>query len=286
MDTQSMHTGYRILIYFHTASGNTGWITSQIARQLRDRGVEVVTSNIAHQQDTADMENFDVIGFGCPVMGFRPTFSMTDFISRLPMQQEKPAFIYVTCAGISASSLWMLSQLLNKKSWMVTAAEQFRGEVSWPVARLPGIIPDKGRPDARDLPSILQFCEVLYNTLNRLDEKRPVTPLAVPFAFLNPFSYMGRANKAPYLRSIMGTKKVIESRCTRCGTCQKYCASNAISLNPYPQFSSACTGCWGCYNICPESAISTFTGTRGRYTSRTEYLDSTTPGINNNQSSA
>jgi MinD superfamily P-loop ATPase len=92
---------------------------------------------------------------------------------------------------------------------------------------------------------------------------------------------MGRTNKARYLRSIMGTMKVSESRCTRCGICKKYCASHAISLNPYPQFSSACTGCWGCYNICPEGAISTFTGTRGRYTSRAAYLDATTAGNEN-----
>jgi MinD superfamily P-loop ATPase len=77
----------------------------------------------------------------------------------------------------------------------------------------------------------------------------------------------------------MGTMKVSESRCTRCGRCQKYCASNAITLNPYPQFSSACTGCWGCYNICPEAAIATFTGTRGRYTSRVAYLDAAAGGV-------
>jgi len=187
----------------------------------------------------------------------------------------------VTCAGICASSLWMLSQLLNKKGRMVIAAQQFKAEVSWPVARLPGIILDKGRPDARDLPSIQQFTGAIYEALQSRAENCPVTPLAIPFAFLNPFSYMGRANKAPYLSSIMGTKKVIESRCTRCGMCQKYCASHAISLNPYPQFSSACTGCWGCYNICPEGAISTFTGTRGRYTSRAAYLDATATGNEN-----
>jgi len=273
--------GHRTLIYFHTASGNTGWVTGQIAHQLRDRGAEVVTRNIAHQQDTADIESFDLTGFGCPVMGFRPTFSMSDFIAGLPLQQEKPAFIYVTCAGICASSLWMLSQLLNKKGRMVIAAQQFKAEVSWPVARLPGIILDKGRPDARDLPSIQQFTGAIYEALQSRAENCPVTPLAIPFAFLNPFSYMGRANKAPYLSLIMGTKKVIESRCTRCGMCQKYCASHAISLNPYPQFSSACTGCWGCYNICPEGAISTFTGTRGRYTSRAAYLDATATGNEN-----
>ena len=268
-----MHKGHRALIYFHTASGNTGWVTGQVAQQLRNRGVEVVTRNIAHQQDTADTEQFDLIGFGCPVMGFRPTFSMTDFISRLPMCQGKPAFIYITCAGISASSLWMLSQLLGKKNWMVIAAQQFCAEVSWPVARLPGIIPNKGRPDVRDLPSIQQFCEAIFEALKSHAEKRPVTPLSVPFAFLNPFSYMGRTNKAQYLRSIMGTKRVDQSRCTRCGLCKKYCGSTAISLDPWPEFSDACCGCWGCYSICPEEAITTFLGTRGRYATRFAYLD-------------
>jgi ferredoxin/flavodoxin len=280
-----MHKSYRTLIYFHTASGNTGWITYHLARTLSERDIEVTVRNIACQPETRDAGDYDLIGFGCPVMGFRPTFSMTDFMSRLPEHQEKHAFIYLTCAGISASSLWTLSQLLSKKSFVVIAAKKFCGEVSWPVARMPGLIPNRGRPDARDFPSIQQFCEVLYEALTRLDEKRPAIPLAVPFAFLNPFSYMGRANKSPYLRSIMGTKKVTASRCTRCGMCQKYCGSNAILLNPYPQFSSACTGCWGCYNICPESAISTFIGIRGRYTARTEYLDRM-PMINKNESSA
>ena len=273
MDTQSMHEGQRTLIYYHTASGNTGWITGQIAQQLRNRGVEITARNIAHQQDTADMEQFDLIGFGCPVMGFRPTFSMTDFISRLPVYQEKPAFIYVTCAGISASSLWMLSQLLGKKSLVVIAAQQFCAEVSWPVARLAGIIPNKGRPDARDIPLVQQFCAAIFEAVKSCADKRPVTPLAVPFAFLNPFSYMGRGNKAPYLRSIMGTKRVDQSRCTRCGLCKKYCGSRAISLDPWPEFSDACCGCWGCYSICPEEAITTFLGTRGRYATRFAYLD-------------
>ena len=64
------------------------------------------------------------------------------------------------------------------------AAEQFRGEVSWPVARVPGIIPDKGRPDARDLQAIMQFSTGIYDALKRRAEKSPAAPFAVPFAFL------------------------------------------------------------------------------------------------------
>lgn len=275
MDRENNSHGYRTLIYFHTASGNTGWTTGQIAKQLTQRRVEVVTRNIAHQPDTSDIDDFTMIGFGCPVMGFRPAFSLTDFMARLPAVPGKLAFIYITCAGLSASSLWMLSQILNKKKWVVCAAHQFCAEVSWPVARLVGIMPNQGRPDTRDLSSIHEFCEIIYTSIIKCAENNAVTPVALTYAFLNPFSYIGVGNKPTYLRSIMGTKKVNESRCTRCGICQKYCASNAISLNPFPRFSSACTGCWGCYNICPTSAISTFIGTRGRYTSRLAYLDAT-----------
>lgn len=275
MERENKHRGYSTLIYFNTASGNTGWTTDQIAKQLTRRGVRVVTRNIAHQHHTSDIDDFTIIGFGCPVMGFRPAFSMTDFMERLPIIQGKPAFIYITCAGLSASSLWMLSQILNTKKWAVCAAHQFCAEVSWPVARLAGIIPNKDRPNTRDLPTIHAFCEIIYKSIIRCVQSNSVTPVALTYAFLNPFSYIGRGNKPMYLRSIMGTKKVNESRCTRCGICQKYCASNAISLNPYPHFSSACTGCWGCYNICPTSAIGTFIGTRGRYSSRRAYLDAT-----------
>jgi menaquinone-dependent protoporphyrinogen IX oxidase len=82
------------LIYYHTATGNTGWVTGEIARQLREKGCAVMLRNIAHQRDAADTARYDLIGFGCPVMGFRPTFSMTDFIDKLPLQQKKAAFVY------------------------------------------------------------------------------------------------------------------------------------------------------------------------------------------------
>ncbi len=44
----------RILIYYHTATGNTGWLTGEIARRLREKGCDVTLRNIAHQRDTSD----------------------------------------------------------------------------------------------------------------------------------------------------------------------------------------------------------------------------------------
>ncbi|MCX5903980.1 MAG: 4Fe-4S binding protein [Proteobacteria bacterium] len=109
-------------------------------------------------------------------------------------------------------------------------------------------------------------------------EKGPATPFAVPFAFFNPFSYLGRVNRAAYLRSIMGTKKVDQSRCNRCGLCEKYCGSRAIALDPWPVFSDACCGCWGCYSICPQKAISTFMTPQWQYRAKVDYLDARSAG--------
>ena len=264
---------YRILICYHTASGNTGWVTGQIARQLGEFGADVFMQNIACQQDAPAVDTFDAVGFGCPVMGFRPTFAMTDVIEKLPVQHGKPAFIFVSYAAVCASSLWMLAAMLSRKGYRVIAAERFRGELSWPVARLTGIIASKGRPDERDLSKITTFSRNIYAGLKSHREQGSGTFRRVPFAFFNPLSYMALLNKAAYLRFIMGKKRVDQSRCTRCGLCQKQCAASAISLNPYPQFNESCIGCWGCYNICPEKAISTFLGPRWGYAARAHYLD-------------
>jgi flavodoxin len=262
-----------VLIFYHTATGNTGWLTGQIARLLREKGCAVTLRNIAHQRDTSDIAGYDLIGFGCPVMGFRPTFSMSDFINSLPKQKETAAFIYVTCAGISAGSLWILSQLLSAKGCVVTAARQFRGEVSWPMARVAGIIPDRGRPDARDMQAISEFSTGVYEALTRSAGKSPAAPVAVPFAFLNPFSWLGRVNRAAYLRTIMGGKRVDQSRCNCCGLCEKYCGSRAVSLAPWPEFSDSCCGCWGCYSICPQQAISACIAPKWQYRGKIGYLD-------------
>jgi len=66
----------RFLIFYHSASGNTRWVTEKRADALSARGVETTVRSIAHKPDTSDLNSCAMVGFGIPVMGFRPSFDV------------------------------------------------------------------------------------------------------------------------------------------------------------------------------------------------------------------
>jgi NAD-dependent dihydropyrimidine dehydrogenase PreA subunit len=256
---------HRILMFYHSASGNTHWVAEQIAAALAARGIETALRSIAGKPATDDLNSFDLIGFGCPVMGFRPSFAFTRFIRSLPVHPHRPAFIFTTYAGMLANAPWMLAACLQDRGFTVMAHQHFLGEVSWPIARAAGLIINRGKPGVRQIPSITSFA----GELAALAATRSADGLAQPASFsrswLNPFYYLALITSPARLRTMMGRKQVNTERCTQCGLCAARCAAGAITLTPYPTFSTNCDGCWGCFNLCPAAAISTIVGTRGRY---------------------
>lgn len=255
----------RVLIFYHSASGNTQRVAATIAAELADRGIEAALRSIASRPDTADLAAYDLVGFGCPVMGFRPSFALTRFIQSLPVQTHLPAFFFTTYAGMLANAPWMLAAGLQDRGFAVTAHRHFRGEISWPIARSAGLIINRGLPDDRLLPSIRAFAGILAERDASHQSGNPVRSITVSRSWLNPFYYLSLINSPAKLRMMMGTKSIDTTRCTRCGLCAEQCAAGAISLSPDPAFGNNCDGCWGCYNICPAAAITTIVGTRGRY---------------------
>ena len=255
----------RILIFYHSASGNTRWVTINLADALKKLGFETALCNIAHKPDVIDASSYDLIGFGCPVMGFRPSFAMTDFIASIPPQSNIPSFVFTTYAGVLANAPWMLAKRLHSQGFIVGAHKHFRSEVSWPIARSIGLVISRGRPNKQTLPHITRFANNLALLVKNCKINKTPQPAIIPHSRLNFFYYLALLNRPNRLRIMMGKKIVDKVKCTKCGCCKQYCAVGAISLNPYPCFNKQCTGCWGCFNICPEGAISTIVGTHGRY---------------------
>ena len=256
----------RALIFYHSASGNTRWVTDRLAAALCACGIETASRSIARKPDTSDLASYDLVGFGCPVMSFRPSFALSRFIRSLPLQTQTPAFIFTTYAGVLANTAWMLSNNLRDRGLVVVAHAHFKGEVSWPIARSVGLIVNRGLPGDTLLPAINGFAGSLAAELAEKHKTAvPPQPVDLPYSRLNVFHYIALLNSPAKLRAMMGTKRVNTALCTQCGWCEENCAAGAIALDPYPTFSRLCDGCWGCFNICPTGAISTIVGTHGRY---------------------
>jgi ferredoxin/flavodoxin len=262
----------KVLIFFHSATGNTGWISKKLADVLKENGVEVNTFTIAQRPAEIDFSGYDLIGFGCPIMGFRPSFAMTTFIDSLHIQQNIPAFIFTTCAGIVANTPWMLASSLQRRGFVVVAHKNFYCEESWPILRTVGLIGNRGKPNEKSLPDVNRYTQQLLLIMEELNKRRKPQPVQIPFSRLNLFYYLGLKVSPKNLRGMMGKRIVDEQKCTQCGYCETHCAVGAIRLNPYPTFDEKCTGCWGCFNICPEGAISTVVGLRGRYRAKVACL--------------
>jgi uncharacterized Fe-S center protein len=48
---------------------------------------------------------------------------------------------------------------------------------------------------------------------------------------------------------------VFTDKCTSCGRCLSFCASDAIDIKPKAEINDKCTGCAMCISVCPEGAI-------------------------------
>ena len=262
----------RVLIFYHSATGNTSWITFTLAEILKEHGVAVVTRNIIQRPAAIDFSHYDLIGFGCPVMGFRPSFAMTNFIDSLPPQHNIPAFIFTTYTGILANTPWMLANRLHCRGFLVVAYKNFCGEVSWPILRAIGLISNRSKPNEQSLPYVREYAQQLLFVMKELKADGTLQSAPIPYSRFNPFYYLALINTPEKLRIMMGKKSIVEEKCTQCGRCKTYCAVGAITLNPYPTFDEKCTGCWGCFNICPEGAVRTILGSKGRYRAKVTYL--------------
>jgi Pyruvate/2-oxoacid:ferredoxin oxidoreductase delta subunit/flavodoxin len=259
----------KILVLYHSASGNTAWVAEQLAAHLPSA---VTLRSITEHQAGADLQDFSMVGFGCPVMAFQPSLPMTDFIRNLPAQQGMPAFIFTTYAGIHANSSRVLAELLASRGFTTVWHERFRCEESWPVLRYTRCIMGRGRPGNPDMPRIIACAQAVAERARSCARGRAAAPVRTPFNPFDVFYYIGRIVRRDALRMMMGAKKIAADKCTQCGLCRDWCAAGAISLDPRPVFSSRCIGCWGCYNICPEGALQTFIPHSGRYHAQASVL--------------
>jgi len=253
----------KLLIIYFSGTGTTATVGKEIAGVFKNNNHTVELIRYKHKMgedfNYNILENYDVIGFGCPTWAYRAPRIFTDFLRRIP-QSNRPYFIFCTCGGQPGNTLWNLYKILHKKKMICLDSIVFASSDNNIRAWRPKM--DNPKPNDGIDSSLILIAQRFANEVLKSYEKiikdktelpRIIKPNWGTSIFTALFTYKWQMSALEF------HKIVDEDKCTACGICQNViCPSGAIRLDKEnkPVFKQyQCVGCEGCVSLCPQLAI-------------------------------
>jgi ferredoxin/flavodoxin len=242
-------------------SGSTHHVGQVIAAALKNKGVDVVTLDLAKQprpdSDLAERLGHDrsCLFIGSPVYFSRAIPPVLEFIASLPHKPGGCAVPFVTWGGASSGiALHDMGQALQERGYGVIGAGKVLAEHSmmWRFTHPLG----ENHPDETDDRLVTVLVE---RVIDKFTAASPVPALPMEMLAYQPQPTFEEMSKIVFAKAKtnMPVKQVDEQQCTQCGLCAEGCPVQAISLAPYPEFADNCICCFTCVRICPEDAFTT-----------------------------
>ncbi|MGE5405571.1 MAG: EFR1 family ferrodoxin [Candidatus Saccharibacteria bacterium] len=241
-------------IFYYSLTGNTRLACEYLAQNVRSVDFDLID---IRKPGEIDFAGYDVCGFACSTDFMKPPALMREFVQGIPEQQDTPAFLLTTNAGVPGKTLPLLKSWVKEKGFHVMASHSLFTPESYPPLRAVGRTHQQ-HPTDEELAEFKGFVENLSTLLEQIGGS-PLPEIELKSS-LYPFG------SGPKSRALLSRKRVNPERCNECSLCEKECPHQAIKLDPKPVFDHArCQGCWACYNRCPQQAVYTWYMNKSRY---------------------
>ena len=239
------------VVYYYSNTGNTRLACEALQSGLRNAEIRLVDISGA---DSSGLRDSAVAGFAFSTDFWGVPALMERFIESIPSQDNKPAFLLNTYAGLSGRILLTAEKLLRAKGFVVCGGYSLHMPQGYPPLIASGMLSEKS-PGASELKGFRAFISSVDALCTVIQAGKKITGTGIKPGFMNSLVPSAPRTKA---RDEMGEKFVDENACTRCGICVGSCKYGAIDMPDLPVFDmSKCMGCWSCFNLCPESAVYT-----------------------------
>jgi Flavodoxins len=239
----------KIEVYYFSGTGNTEIVADLIKEGLANQGNKVSLlriEDIAKERRQLDLSNYDMIGIGCPVIGFGTPYIVRKFLKLFPEGKGRKVFIFRTAGGVAPvnynASRPIIKELM-KRGYDVFYERIFAISSNWTSRFEDEIVRQLYEATVRKTSFLCQ--EVLEGKIRKL---KTDTKLQIE---------MGLARRvfADILR-LTGKDMAANSACSGCGTCIRNCPmDNIVRKNGKIKFSLSCTNCMRCVYACPNGAI-------------------------------
>lgn len=241
----------KIVVLYHSGVGNTRKVSEKIYYKL-GKFFKVDLYSVEKLPETLDLNNYDGIVIGFPVIHTHPTKTILKFINSIEkLKNPKPTYIFTTCGLYSANTLRIFAKHCITKNVIPVLDRVYSGcpatdgvLIAPFIKRFFRFHKDLEKNIIKDLDV---FLSIINNGCFRL--KMPRFKL---YSILNyPNKLAGQLITLPIY--------IHYEKCIKCGKCIVNCPTKAFKKDKYnyPLFNSKkCEKCYRCIHHCPKLALS------------------------------
>ncbi len=235
-----------IVIYF-SQTGNTRRIAEAIYRGLNSQHLPADMIPLSKVKP-ADLERYDLLGFGHPVFFWKPPLNVRRFIDSLPPLEGRKAFVFCTWGTHKSSALSVTAKMLSQRGLQILGTFDARGFDSYPIYKRMGL--GFGHPDEKELAAAREFGADLARKVKTDEATRVALPRVIFHLLpLLPSDWLKSSRLFPKVR-------LSQEACDGCGECIAFCPVSNIEMFSYPILGDDCLKCYHCTEACPRTALS------------------------------
>lgn len=240
------------MVYF-SQGGTTRRVAEHVATGLRREGQVVDLCNLKDDVPP-DLLGYDALGVGFPVYYFRPPFSVSGYLDRLPALSRMPFFVFSLYGTYPGDAGVRVFEVLSRKEGRCIGFFCSPGEDYFLPYLHRGYLfsPDCPRDDRLDAAEA--FGITLANRFEGETVVEPVTPSKLPMVYR-----LERALTNRWLARHLYSRffRVDKDMCTACGQCRRVCPVGNIreDTDGCPVWGRDCIMCLYCEMKCPGEAI-------------------------------
>lgn len=240
----------RAIIFYFSGTGNTRFVAELISGKLS--GYDTVlypVEDVLNGTASPDIAASDLIGIGCPSIGFNPPRIVANFCKTLRSTSRKKVFLFLTCGGpsyLNDAAFFGLKKVLRRRGFDTVYEKAFC---------MPANI-------------LLKYDDDVVKKLFVAAERKTAK---MAFDLSNGVEKVRKDRFAPYLYRwlfflmewpwlpILGRDFYATKECNRCMLCVRSCPRKNITLRGKIRYGWNCEACYRCVYLCPKKAI------RGRF---------------------
>ncbi len=240
----------RIGIFYFSGTGNTEIVAKLIGNALerKHNSVEYFKiEDILNNNIAIDINSYDMVGVGHPVLGFGATGIADRFSKYMPYGNNKPAFVFKTASShhyINQGASKTVIRNMKKNGYDVFHNSILAMACNWFLKYEDTFI--KQLYEAAEVKT-QRIAEEINNKEKRILKINPILSGIFRIAY-----YMEEHGGARYYAKNIK----VSDKCTKCKKCINSCPNKNISeTGEKIIFGKSCVWCMRCAYICPVDAI-------------------------------